>query len=337
MIARAVRWLSTQPGPKPRRFRAEGFGGIVQLDRPTALVFIDRARARALGHEGGTSWSGEAEFPGRLSAPLEAHLQLTNRCGAGCSGCYTAATPAGLPHEQDLAGWRASIDALAAMGVFHVALGGGESALLPWLGEVASYAREKGLVPNLTTSGLYDEATLARLVGIADRFGQINVSVDGVGASYEAVRGLDGFERADRAVVALRGVNAEVGLNAVLTRRSFPELGALFRYARSRRLSQIELLRYQAVRARPARLRRAAPPRRASGAAPADRAAPVAAPPHARAARLLARALHRAPPALAEAAQVVVDLRLRGGRSPGRRQGRWPAHRLQLRAARGAR
>ncbi len=244
MIGRALRFL-TRRDSRTRRFRAEGFGGIVQLDRPQALVFVDRARARTLGYEGGARWDGAADFPGRLSAPLEAHLQLTNRCDAGCSGCYTSATPAGIPREQDLAAWKQSIDALAAAGVFHLALGGGESALLPWLGEVASYARERGLVPNLTTSGLYDDATLARLVRIAPLFGQINVSMDGVGPVYASVRGIDGFAQADRAIVALRTVTRDVGINAVLTKESAADLPALFRYAKSRRLSQLELLRYK--------------------------------------------------------------------------------------------
>ena len=233
-----------------RRFRAERWGGIVQLQTPTALVFVDRARARALGHDGGAAWEGpdeQAEQLGDspLSAPLEAHLQLTNHCDAGCTGCYTSATPGGLPHEHDLTAWKKSIDALADAGVFHLALGGGESATLPWLGEVARYARARGIVPNLTTSGLYDDATLERLVGWAPLFGQINVSLDGVGDTYAAVRGVDGFARADRALVALRNVHPDIGINAVLTRTSFDQLSTLFAHAKKRRVSQVELLRFK--------------------------------------------------------------------------------------------
>ena len=40
---------------------------------------------------------------------------------------------------------------------------------------------------------------LDQLLAIADRFGQINVSLDGLGATYAAVRGFDGFARADAA------------------------------------------------------------------------------------------------------------------------------------------
>jgi radical SAM protein with 4Fe4S-binding SPASM domain len=235
-------------GPRPRGFRYERFGGIVHLERPRALVFVDRDRARYLGHPESPLWSGEAEEDGLLAGPLEAHLQLTNRCEAGCQGCYTGATPEGARNEWGPIQWKAAIDALAAQGVFHLALGGGESALLPWLGEIATYAREKGLVPNLTTSGLYDDATLERLCGWATLFGQINVSIDGIGDDYARVRGAhleDGFARADRAVVALRKATRHVGINCVVTRASFERLAEVFVYARRRRLREVELLRFK--------------------------------------------------------------------------------------------
>ena len=180
-----------------------------------------------------------------LTAPLEAHLQITNRCDAGCRGCYTAATPRGDRDEWGLADWKRAVDALADMGVFHLALGGGESAQLPWLGQLARYARHRGLVPNLTTSGL---AGLAQLLPIADEFGQINVSLDGLsgdGGTYAAVRGFDGFARADAAVRALRKRKAEIGINVVVTRHNFHQIDALFAYARKRRLNEIELLRFK--------------------------------------------------------------------------------------------
>ena len=220
----------------------------MHLERPRALVFVDRDRAKRLGYRESPLWAeppDEVWNEGLLSAPLEAHLQLTNRCEAGCQGCYTGATPTGAAGEWGLAEWKRAIDALAERGVFHLALGGGESALLPWLGEVAAYAREKGLVPNLTTSGLYGDAELERLCGWAPRFGQINVSIDGVGEDYARVRGFDGFAQADRAVVALRKVSKHVGINCVVTGPSFDGLGRVFAYARSRKLREVELLRFK--------------------------------------------------------------------------------------------
>jgi len=228
-----------------RRARVEPFGAIVHLERPRALVFVDRDRARHLGLDGGGRWRDPADdgAVGRsvLSAPLEAHLQLTNRCDAGCKGCYTGASPQAAD-EWGAVEWKRAIDELATMGVFHLALGGGESAILPWLGEVAAHARARGMVPNLTTSGL---ASLDRLLPIAHLFGQINVSIDGLGAGYAAVRGFDGFAQADAAIAALRAVTRHVGINVVVTRHNVDDLDAIFAYARRRRLSEIELLRFK--------------------------------------------------------------------------------------------
>jgi radical SAM protein with 4Fe4S-binding SPASM domain len=223
-----------------RRARVEAFGAIVQLVRPRALVFVDRARARSLGLRG--AWRGPEPGIGDqiLSAPLEAHLQITNRCEVGCAGCYTGASPEGAPREWGLVEWKRAIDELARMGVFHLALGGGESATVPWLGELAAHARARGLVPNLTTSGLYG---LDNVLANAHLFGQINVSLDGLGLTYKAVRGIDGFARADAALCALRAVKREIGINVVVTRHNFDELDAIFLHAKMRKLSEVELLR----------------------------------------------------------------------------------------------
>ena len=254
-MALAERARAARSAPPPRRARLETFGAILQLTVPRALVFVDRAFARrALVLDppsptvgGGTPdrvWAGPETALGDapLSAPLEAHLQLTNRCDAGCTGCYTGASPDGSPGEWGLAEWTRAIDQLADAGVFHVALGGGESAVLPWLGELADHARRRGIIPNLTTSGL---AGLDHLLAICDRFGQINVSLDGLGATYAQVRGFDGFARADAAIRALRRVKREVGINVVVTRHNFDQLDSLFGYAAEHRLSEVELLRFK--------------------------------------------------------------------------------------------
>lgn len=259
---------------KPRRFRYERFGGIVQVgggvggavgrvlrwlgggfgDRTFALVFVDRERARWLRQDTPPAGLWEEEERGvwgksgvgePLSAPLEAHLQLTNRCEAGCATCYTGATREGGRSEWGLGEWCRAVDVLAEAGVFHVALGGGESALLPWLPKLLEHCARRGVVPNLTTSGLYGEDVLERLCGWAQEglFGQINVSMDGLGPVYRAVRGHDGFGRADRAVVRLKEACGNVGLNTVLARPVFAQLPELFAYAKLRQVREIELLR----------------------------------------------------------------------------------------------
>jgi len=236
-------WLRRKRQAVERRLRIEHFGAIAQLRWPRALVFLDRDFARALGIANSKHWEGPSEEVGArpLVAPLEAHLQITNRCDAGCQGCYTAATPKAT-REWPVESWKRAIDELAEMGVFHLALGGGESADLPWLGELVQYARDKGLVPNLTTSGL---SNLSRVLQLAPLFGQINVSIDGLGPEYARVRGFDGFSEADNALVELRKRTKKVGINVVVTRHNFDSLDEIFSYAKRRRLNEVELLRFK--------------------------------------------------------------------------------------------
>lgn len=218
--------------------RSEWFGGIVSLVRPRALVSVNRAMMRLLGVPASPRWQGPE--PRALSAPTEVHLVLSRRCSAGCKSCYVAATPKGPALSLDEA--RAALARLAAHGVFHVALGGGEAMELPYLFAVAEHARALGMVPNLTTAGLNLTPALAERCRV---FGQINVSVDGVGDRYKEARGFDGFARAERALKLLRAVKREVGINCVVSQKSYPHLPEVVALARRLRLHEVELLRFK--------------------------------------------------------------------------------------------
>lgn len=221
------------------KVRPEWEGALVSMDWPfTALVSVNRAMAKRLGVTSTERWEGSD--PGHLSAPTEVHLVLSKRCSAGCTSCYVDATPTGaaLTLEQACL----AIDRLADAGVFHVALGGGEAMDLDHLFAVAHHARRRGLVPNLTTSGLGLTAEQAHACRV---FGQINVSVDGVGEKYREARGFDGFSHAVRALELLRAECKRVGINTVVSRSSYEGLDDLVRLASRLRLDEVELLRFK--------------------------------------------------------------------------------------------
>lgn len=216
--------------------RYEPWGAWVRLESMAAVVAIDRAGVRALGLDGGNAWRGGA----RPSAPLEVHLAVTGRCGAGCRGCYLDARADGP--EPSYAALCEALDAMRDAGVFTVAFGGGEPTTRDDLAALAGAARERGLIPVLTTSGLgLSPARLERLRA----FAQVNVSYDGAGATYAGVRGFDGAAAAEDAIRALANAGVRVGVNVVLTRASFPHLAATIGRARSLGAREAQLLRYK--------------------------------------------------------------------------------------------
>jgi radical SAM protein with 4Fe4S-binding SPASM domain len=223
------------------KYRYENFGGIIAGEKPPFLAFVDRLYMQELGFPDSERWQDSDQEIGLLSAPVEVHIAVTNRCRAGCPHCYMDAG-AGDAGELSLEDFQKALGGLADLGVFHVALGGGEALERPELFEIAAYARKVGLVPNLTISGrLLDEA-IARRMKI---FGQVNVSVDGIGKNYGVFRGQDMFTTADRALDLLVRAGVPTGINCVLGRRNYHELPALFDYAGQKGLNEIELLRFK--------------------------------------------------------------------------------------------
>jgi radical SAM protein with 4Fe4S-binding SPASM domain len=217
--------------------RLEPFGAWVRLDDPPVLVALDPAQARRLGLEGADLWKSSTDAP---TAPLEVHLAVNQRCSVGCAGCYLDATPQGEePSTDELLG---RLRALAEAGVFVVALGGGEPLLRPDLPVLAREARRLGMSPVMTTSGAGLTPERARGLGA---FAQVNVSHDGVDGGYEQVRGVAGAAMAERALQALTEAGVRVGINLVLTRRTFDRVEATAARAAALGAREIQLLRYK--------------------------------------------------------------------------------------------
>jgi radical SAM protein with 4Fe4S-binding SPASM domain len=218
------------------RARAEPFGAWVRIDDGT-LVAITQPAARALGIDGGALWDGMGGAPIR---PLEVHLAVTSHCGAGCKGCYLDAKPDGDSPPLDTIADR--LRAIAEGGAFTVALGGGEPLSRPDIGEIGQIARDLGLTPVLTTSGI--GMTIERACSLRS-FAQVNVSYDGAGEHYAEVRGFDGARIAERAMALLAQAGVPFGVNVLLTRTSFPHLGGTLARAEGLGAREAQLLRYK--------------------------------------------------------------------------------------------
>jgi len=216
--------------------RVESWGAWVRIDAPPALVALDHDGARAIGLDGGDLWTNEPS----ASAPLEAHVAVTSRCGVGCDGCYLDARPDG--EHVPRACLEETFDDLTRRGVFTIAFGGGEPLLRNDLAELATSARARGLLPLVTTSGIGMTPDKARALRA---FAQVNVSYDGVGDVYTAVRAFDGAAAAERAMTMLHDADVPFGVNVVLTRDSFPWLEQTIARARELGAREAQLLRYK--------------------------------------------------------------------------------------------
>ena len=222
------------------KYRFENFGGIISSEDPPFLAYVDREMMRDIGTEESELWKGSAEI-GLLSGPTEVHLSVTNRCPVGCGHCYMGSGEPD-PGELDTENFKRALDKLAEMGVFHIAMGGGEALARDDFFELAEYAREIGLVPNLTMSGVL---LTPEIVPKLKTLGQVNISMDGIGERYALYRKVDHFAEADRAVDMLIEAGVPTGFNSVLGRGSFDFVEELVQYAANKGVNEIEFLRFK--------------------------------------------------------------------------------------------
>lgn len=215
-----------------RVVRPEPFGGTIAFRKPEMLVLVDHR------------WLGLPRKESSLdpAAPFEAHLTLSNRCDMGCQGCYIDGRPQG--EELDPHTWELVLERLASMGVYHLALGGGESLSWDTLISLAHRARALGMTPNLSTSGRNLTPGVARRLSVFER---IHLSMDGVGPTYKSVRGHDGYDSSLMSLKILRAYHRRVGVNCVVARTNADELEPLFRLLHRLGVRDLELLRFKPV------------------------------------------------------------------------------------------
>lgn len=159
------------------------------------------------------------------------YLQVhpSRRCQLSCAHCYTSSGPgerAALP--ADLVA-RAVRDA-AGLGYAELAISGGEPLLYPGLEQVLSAGRAAGLTTSFTTNGL--ALTRRRLERLGPLVDLVAVSVDGVPASHDALRGsARAFSTLLARLPLVRAAGVPLGIITTLTLANAHELPWLVGFA----------------------------------------------------------------------------------------------------------
>lgn len=223
------------------KYRYENFGGIIANDKPPFLAFVDRTYMNELGLPDSPLWNTNDESIGLLTAPTEVHFAITNKCSVRCPHCYMDGGK-NDDGELDTQAMKKALHILSQMQVFHIAMGGGEAIEREDLFEVAEYARNIGLVPNLTISGIGLTKELAQKLKI---FGQVNISVDGLNKDYGIFRGKNYFADINEAFDMLIEAHVPAGINCLIGKNNFQNLETIFLFAKNKKVEEIEFLRFK--------------------------------------------------------------------------------------------
>jgi len=163
----------------------------------------------------------EVKTPSHLwsSAPRQISIALTNVCDLSCFHCYAPKHNAALSFEY-VKNWLIDLDANGCIGV---GFGGGEPTLYSKFLELCSFAsKQTKLAVTMTTHAHHlSDQFLDELAG---NIHFVRISMDGIGKTYESIRGRS-FDELIKRVSALSRISP-FGINFLVNSKTLPDLDA---------------------------------------------------------------------------------------------------------------
>jgi radical SAM protein with 4Fe4S-binding SPASM domain len=200
--------------------RDEESGAVLRELREALPAPISGARYLDLGIE------APAPVSNLYSAPTLMDFQITDNCELACPQCYASSRPDGKHVSWDDA--RLAMARMREAGVCQVAIGGGEPLRHPRLADILAEARDNGMVPNVTTTGI--GATREQLDALARHCGAVALSLEGVGDNF-SLRRRQGFAVFEEQVARLRHAGIKLVLQITLSAENCEELPEMVDYA----------------------------------------------------------------------------------------------------------
>jgi radical SAM protein with 4Fe4S-binding SPASM domain len=192
---------------------------LLERPRPRTLPIAPTAQAARRN----LPLAPEARPRDQRWAPVYAVWEVTLACDLACRHCGSRAGHA-RPDELSTEQCLDLVDQMAELGVKEVTLIGGEAYLRPdWI-ELLEAIRRRGMASTMTTGGRSVTPEMARAAKAAG-LGSVSVSIDGLEATHDRLRGVRGsFQSALRALSLFRAAGVRVACNTQINRLSMPEL-----------------------------------------------------------------------------------------------------------------
>lgn len=151
------------------------------------------------------------------------------RCNLRCIHCYASADSQGLGEQMDTEEGKTFISDLASFSVPVLLFSGGEPLLREDIFELATFARDQGIRPVLSTNGtLITQSVASNIKTIG--FGEVGISLDGVGANNDRFRGKKGaYQAALQGIRRCMDAGQRVSLRFTITCSNYEEIPAIFR------------------------------------------------------------------------------------------------------------
>lgn len=180
-------------------------------------------------------WSGQSTH---FHKPLQASLELTNRCNERCSHCYIDDFADDAQKKLSKEQWFDVLDKLRGAGILYLILMGGEAMLSSYFWDILKRSSDMGFHVSMITNGLkiksLDVAKKLKDEGLSLATMSLYSAHPETHDAMTKVRG--SHDRTLKAIDYLLEAQVEVALNCLLTKDNIDNVFDLYDYAKMKNL-----------------------------------------------------------------------------------------------------
>jgi mycofactocin biosynthetic radical S-adenosylmethionine protein MftC len=159
-----------------------------------------------------------------LSAPVATYIEIADKCNLSCPHCYKGRAANG-PRTLSTKEIKGVIDQLSAMGLLEFRITGLEPVIAPDFEAIANYAKSMGFYLVVNTNGTYGELYRKRIHRVG--FDEVIVSIDGIEATHNAIRGKGSYQKAVGLLEELAVSDVKTRVNMAVSRLNLDEMFAV--------------------------------------------------------------------------------------------------------------
>ncbi|MBU1201534.1 MAG: radical SAM protein [Nanoarchaeota archaeon] len=163
-----------------------------------------------------------------MTAPKEAIISLTNKCNLKCEMCDI---PKGVKDEISTKILKELIQDLKKINCKSIVFSGGEPFVRKDVFELINHSKNNNLKVCITSNGTLINDEIAQRLA-KEGIGVINISLDGRKKTHDLLRGEGNYDKAIKALEALKTHHIETTIATVVCKQNYKELPFIIRLAR---------------------------------------------------------------------------------------------------------
>jgi SynChlorMet cassette radical SAM/SPASM protein ScmE len=174
-----------------------------------------------------------------FSAPQKVTLNITNRCNLNCLYCAVSSTK-NAPGDLTLAEWKAVVDELALIKVFHLLISGGEPFVRSDFAAILKHILQLPFRISINTNGTRIDKDAVLLLAETNRLDNIQISLDGPNAKiHDYIRGHGSFGNIMQGIRLLQQYKIPFSFFVVVCRNNLKHLKQIVLFSKKVGAAQI--------------------------------------------------------------------------------------------------